>query len=272
MLTHKPLRAMLLTAATALASTSLEAAPVNLNTWTAESYPAVSGFGAGVWTVAPGGGSVNQSVNGQPTLFYSDFNTTGSDVRGKIKTQDASDDDYVGFALGFSPGDTGNSTANYLLLDWKKATQSFDFGAPSTTPGSTAFIGLSVSRVTGVPTADEFWGHVNFTSHTGGAVEELARGATLGSTGWVTNTEYTFRMIFTSTNLKVYVDDILQMDVTGTFEDGRLAFYNFSQANVTYSAFTIDPAPGLLAPGGIALFAVGMIGLALRARRRNRAA
>lgn len=267
MLTHKPLRAILVGAVVALASTSLDAAPVNLNTWTAESYPSVSGFGAGVWTVASGGGSVHQSVNGQPTLFYSDFNATGSDVQGKIKVQDAGDDDYVGFALGFSPGDTGNSAANYLLLDWKKATQNFDFGSPSTTPGSTAFIGLAVSRVTGVPTADEFWGHVNFPSHAGGSVQELARGATLGSAGWLTNTEYTFRMIFTSTNLKVYVDDILQMDVNGTFQDGRLAFYNFSQANVTYSAFTIDPAPGLPAPGGVALFAAGLISLVLLKRR-----
>jgi hypothetical protein len=42
------------------------ATPVELNTWTAESYPAVAGFDAGVWTVSPGGDAVTQSVDELP--------------------------------------------------------------------------------------------------------------------------------------------------------------------------------------------------------------
>jgi len=46
------------------------------------------------------------------------------------------------------------------------------------------------------------------------------------------------------------LDGVLQIDITGNFPDGRLAFYNFSQENVVYSAFTIEqiemPAPGSL--------------------------
>ena len=55
------------------AATVAEAAPVNLNTWTAESYDAVSGFLPGIWQVGGGGSTVTQINNGQPTLFYSDF-------------------------------------------------------------------------------------------------------------------------------------------------------------------------------------------------------
>jgi hypothetical protein len=249
------------------------AAPVNLATWTAESYPAVSGFGAGVWNVAPGGAAVFQSVNGQPTLFVGDFNAFGSDVRGKIKSA-GGDDDYVGFAIGYRNGDTGNATANYLLIDWKQGTQAYDFGTPASTPGSTAYRGLAVSRVTGIPTADEFWGHVDFSAAQGGGtggVTEMARGTTLGDAGWVDNREYEFRFIFQPNNLKVYVDGSLELDVSGSFADGRLAFYNFSQAAVTYSAFTLDRIPVVPEPETYALMLAGMGALGAVARRRRSA-
>ena len=248
------------------------AAPVNLNTWTAESYPAVSGFGAGVWTVSPSGDTVTQSVNGQPTLFYSDFNALGTDVRGQIRVSSSDgDDDFIGFALGFQPGDTSNGAANYLLVDWKQGTQSFDFGVPSTTPRTTALAGLAVSRVTGVPTADEFWGHTNFASHAGGGLMELARANTLGSSGYDDDVTYEFRFVFQPTSLQVSVDGVLELDITGSFADGRLAFYNFSQAAVTYSAFSVDPAPmaPIPEPSTALLLVTGLIGIAVHVRRHR---
>ena len=229
--------ALLLVASAALAG------PVNLSLWTAESYPAVSGFGPGVWTVSLSGDSVTQSVNGQPTLFYSNFNARGSDVRGSITAAGDGDDDYIGFALGFRPGDTSSAAADFLLVDWKRQTQGFDFGSPSTTPGTTALAGLAVSRVTGVPTADELWGHTDFASDTSGGVAELARAAHLASTGWSPGVEYDFRFIFEADRLQVFVNNALELDINGSFPDGRLAFYNFSQREVTYSAFTLDTVP-----------------------------
>lgn len=249
------------------------ATPVSLTTWTAESYPAVSGFGAGSWTVAAGGASVTQSVNGQPTVFYSDFNAVGSDVRGKIRVNSNNDDDYIGFALGFDPGDSTNLGADYLLIDWKRADQFFDFGTPSTTPGSTAQRGLALSEVNGVPTADEFWGHTNFASHTGGGVTELARGTTLFDSPWLVGTEYEFRFIFQADRVRVFVDDVQQFDITGSFSDGRLAFYNFSQADVTYSAFEVESVPPVSTPepASALLLGAGLAGLGLVRRRTRRA-
>jgi hypothetical protein len=214
-----------------------------------ESYPAVSGFGPGVWTVSLDGYSVFQSVNGQPTLFHSDFEIFNTEVEGTIQVQTTGDDDFIGFALGFQPGDTTNPDADYLLVDWKQGNQWFDFGSPSCTPGSTAPRGLAVSRVSGVPTADEFWGHVNFDhpcSDLNNGLQELARGATLGSVGWVDNAVYTFTFEFGETYLRVYVNENpvpeidIELDIGDElFSNGRIAFYNFSQSHVNYEGYMV---------------------------------
>jgi len=221
--------------------------PVDLSEWTAESYPAVYGFPAGVWTVSDNT-SVFQSKNGQPTMFYSDFPAFSTIFEGKIKVETTGDNDFIGFALGFRPGDTANTSADYLLVDWKQGNQWFNFGSPSCTPGSTAPAGLAVSRVTGIPTADEFWGHTNFPASTppppcpdDGGLDQLAQGKNLGSTGWADNTEYEFKFVFNAASLKVFVDGVLEIDITGSFNDGRIAFYNFSQESVRYSGFTVEP-------------------------------
>jgi len=141
-------------------------------------------------------------VNGQPTFFYSDFTAFGTSVTGKIRPG-GGDDDYVGFALGFQPGDSTNAAANYLLVDWKQGTQSFDFGAPSNSPGGNALSGLAVSRVTGIPDADEFWQHKNLASTPAGSgLQELARGTNLGNTGWVDNTNTRSPLILARTTWK----------------------------------------------------------------------
>jgi hypothetical protein len=140
----------------------------NLNGWTAESYEAVSGFNAGAWNVAPNALSVTQSENGQPTLFYRDSLVFGSvdyptthTFSGQIVANIGAlswDDDFIGFAIGFEPGDSSSIDASYLLIDWKKGTQSTTFGAPSCTPGSLAPAGLAVSHVFGVPRPTSFGG------------------------------------------------------------------------------------------------------------------
>ena len=227
------------------ASDAQAVTPVDLNSWSAESYPAVSGFGAGVWTVALDGQSVFQSVNGQPTLFCSDFDAFFTMVQGEI-TVSGTDDDFVGFAFGYEPGDASNASADYLLVDWKAMDQSFDFGSPSDTPGSTAFEGLAVSRVFGIPTADEFWGHGNFdhaSSDLNNGLQELQRATNLGSTGWAIGQTYVFTFEFTSTSLKVEVDGVPELDISGSFDNGRMCFYNFSQAEVTYSGFELTALP-----------------------------
>jgi hypothetical protein len=265
-----------------LGAQTVQAAPIDLNSWTQESYPAVSGFGAGNWTPAIDGSSVLQSVNGQPTFFYSDFNNTfGSSFSGTIRVGNDGDDDFIGFALGFQAGDTTNANADYLLIDWKQGTQGFDFGAPSLTPGSTAPAGLAVSRVTGVPTADEFWGHTDFSAaQNGGAggLQELQRATNLGNSGYLDNTDYIFTFDFGPQDLEVFVNGVKELDINvatlgllSNFNDGKFAFYNFSQSSVTYSGFTQDIGtfPTVPVPAAVWLFGTAMIGLAGFGRRKK---
>jgi len=94
-------------------------AQVDLTTWTAASY----GTPAGNWNLAVDNLSVTQTINGNPTVFIGDFNAFNTDLVSTIRVSATGDDDFIGFALGFEPGDETNSAADYLLIDWKKGTQ-----------------------------------------------------------------------------------------------------------------------------------------------------
>jgi len=206
---------------------------VNLDLWEEES------FGASSWVVQEGT-SVVQTINGEPTFFHSPFNAFNSQFGGKIIVETSGDDDFIGFALGFQPGDTENPDANYLLIDWKQSDQNFNWGG-NNSPGGNAQAGLAVSRINGIPDFDELWQHEDLDPNNDGGVTELARGITLGNTGWDDNTEYEFEFVFTQNNLKVFVDGNLEIDIDGDFSDGRFAFYNFSQGQVRYSGFNLIP-------------------------------
>ncbi|MCP4658557.1 MAG: DUF11 domain-containing protein, partial [bacterium] len=191
---------------------------IDLSTWQTEHYPGNQGLSN--WVVAEDGLSVLQTINSRPSIFYGDFPAFGTRITGRIRVETTSDDDFIGFALGFEPGDPGNPDADFLLVDWKQANQ------------DAARAGLALSRVTG--TQPSLWAHT-----TSADFEELARGVNLGSVGWQDFTEYEFTFEFTPNHFRGHVDGVLELDVEGEFADGRFTFYNASQSTVRYSAFGI---------------------------------
>ena len=261
------LMALPLAAIPALVPTTAQAVPVpvDLSSWIENGFKGNNG--AGTWTVqGAGNDSVRQSSNGQPTVFFeAGSNAQGTALSGTIEVETTTDDDFIGFFLGYQDGELNSTNADFWLIDWKQGDQ------------SGAFDGLALSHVTG-DIANGGAADPTFWEHTG-TVNEVQRATSLGSTGWADNTQYAFDLIFTSTQIQVKVDGVVELDYMGNFTDGAFGFYNYSQPNVRYAGITeeiivVDPCdtnpPGVggcppvgqvPVPGTLGLLGLGILGL-----------
>ncbi len=193
-----------------------------------------SNVSASSWTVSPEGHKVREGTNSLPTFLYSSFSALGTRASGYFRLE--GDDDYVGFAMGFEPGDTVDPEADYLLVAWKQAAES----------GSVR--GLRAYRVRGVP--EDF-----FTINQEPEAELLATGATLGNVGWVAERDYPFTAELTAGRFRVWIDGTLEIDIAAPagdpFRDGRFALYTFAQVAAVFRdvrADAADPADERPAP------------------------
>jgi hypothetical protein len=208
------------------------ATAVDLTTFTVEQYPNAATFPGAVWTITPT--QAAPQSNADASVVYSPDSALNKRFLGMVKP--GTDDDVLGFVLGFEPGDAQiGSSADYLLIDWKGATQGFDFddaGAinfhhDQTTGTFNMPVGLALSRVTGSPNADEMWSHADLPENPSGGVAELARGATRGSSAYNrANGSHLFDIRYTSTNVTVLVDGVEQFNQNGSFPDGRFGLYS----------------------------------------------
>jgi hypothetical protein len=131
--------------------------------------------------------------------------------------------------MGWNPGDSNNATADYLLVDWKRTTQTYqDWG--------TASAGLALSHVQGQVTRGYGGGPIDLWSHTG-VCTELARSFTYGQTGWDFATEYHFRVLYVPGapgSITVWINDVLEFQQSGVFNPGRFGCYNYSQSRTEF--------------------------------------
>lgn len=226
---------------------------VDLSTWTANGS-------AGNWVLQGANDSVLQTTNTtRPTFFHNGTDSQGLALSGTIKVG-SSDDDFMGFVLGYNDGDYNNASADYILIDWKQADQ--------TDAGANGLAGLAISRVTGSLDSGSH-GSNDAWDHTG-VVTQLARADTLGSTGWVDNKTYTFDLIFTSTLITVFVDDVKELSISGVFSNGSFGFYNLSQAGVLYAGIEENIAPAVPVPAALFMFAPALLGF-MGLRRKAKA-
>lgn len=201
----------------------------------------------------PSGAVAIESANADTTFFMGPDTITTLGKKVSFDLYAGGDDDYVGIGIGLSsPNPLIDPAADFLLLQWKGVNQDFDwadadpaFPFHNLTPSSFAPAGLSLSRVSGVVTADELWGRTNFPlidPGTGlpiepdsGGVEELGRGAFYGTRGYNTlGGRHQFKIEYTSTNLKVWVDGSLEFDIDAPldrpFTDGTVGMYEQAQS------------------------------------------
>jgi choice-of-anchor A domain-containing protein len=173
------------------------------------------------WTLSSDRLTVRQTTNSVPAVYMSTLPAVGATLIFDLAVETSSDDDFIGWVVGFDQGDTTNPQASYMLFDWKQADQSLD----SRTLG---LAGLAMSRVNGavIPSGPDGW--APFWSHSG-AISELARARNLGRTGWRDFTTYRVKMEYGTSRIRVWVNDVLEFDVTGNFPSGRFGFYTASQ-------------------------------------------
>ena len=180
-------------------------------------YTNDSGHDTPVWSLSADKLTLKQSLNADPAVYMTNIPITGNTITFTQAVKSTSDDDFVGFVVGFEAGDFSSSTAEWILFDWKQATQAWGSG--------TGKLGFSVSRVTGQATPDHLWNHIT-------TVTELGRGTNQGSKGWKDNTTYTFQLTYSETNIVVYIDGVKELDITGTFPEGNFGFYNLSLIHI----------------------------------------
>lgn len=238
----------------------------------AETYPYQDGTPVpenlgGKWSLGTFSGT--QLVNSyNATLAYMGADAKAMAYEVSISVKDK-DDDFIGFALGFRPGDTTNPNARYLYIDWKGAEQT---GLPS----GTSYSGMKLSYVEGAPLGshpgvpgavestedNEFWisggskdpnektDHITVLQWADNGYGKNGIGWKAGSTG---NQSHIFlfdiqyesdSLVVKLKNQSLETDWVTVFDVTPdtlanydapTFPSGQLAFFGLSQGNATYT-------------------------------------
>lgn len=239
---------------TVASSTAQAATPLDLTTFTVDNYPLADGgsfmrFEPPVYTTTANSATLTVSPN--PHFFYGGPSIMNKRITGTINA--GADDDFVGLALGYTAGDVSNTSADFLLLDWKfnDSAQDIrdDFSSGlfyhDRTPGfddptPLALEGVAMSRVSGTPTGDELWAHFDYTlDNPDGGVTELQRGAARGSTGYIKNHDHVFDISYTSSQIMVKIDGTEEINITGSFPDGVLGLYSMDM-NPTNGATTFS--------------------------------
>ena len=137
-------------------------------------------------------------------------------------TAGTGDDDLMGFGFAWLDG------SHSWLLDWKKATQSFNWGQSVPVNDDVAEVGMKIKRINGSYSWDGLWGGSD-----GAGVSTIA--GPVGA-GWNAGTVYHFVMQLSPGHIVVTRDglplfDVLEPSFPGGA--GKITGYGFSQNNVT---------------------------------------
>ncbi|MEM6793798.1 MAG: PKD domain-containing protein, partial [Acidobacteriota bacterium] len=172
------------------------------------------------WRNSNDGDDSTNSAQSRPSFYYSPSDLNGQAVEGYL--DDSGHRGLEGFAFGFNPGDTTNPDADYLMLLWSRGTS--DGAMPR---------GLWLYQVRGTP--PDLW---NLNAHSP-QVTKLADGIHYGSSGFPDRNRKV-RAHLESDRFRFWIDEELEIDVTGNFTDGRYALFNNGVSGTRYYDWKID--------------------------------
>ena len=162
----------------------------------------------GTWNLSPDNLSVLQTVNGGDVYYLSPNNYINVILTGNLKTTD-NDNDIMGFVFGVE-GTIGTAPYHCYRFQW-------DEGGDGN--------GMYIKELSQTGTNTTYSNPGNY---------------------WTRNFTHNFSITYTSTFFEVYVDGNLKTHIDGCFNPGKFGFYNHSQAQVTYSNFTVKPVAEFL--------------------------
>ncbi len=198
---------------------SLCGGDINFNSWSQAGMES-----EGNWVVSGDGSSVNQTINGAPTIFVGNRDYLNVNFSGKMRTDYGRDDDWMGMVFGWQSDGIHTSypiTVKSYVFMWKQRDQ----GAYRS--------GFTLFEVNGTFNNKREYIDAFATPFSGATVLASNYG-----TGYTTGQDYTVSIDYNSSNIKAYVDGGLIFDVDGCFDEGKIGFFNHSQPDVTYSDFT----------------------------------
>lgn len=200
--------------------------------------------GDGDWSYSAEDNSWYQAENTPEATFLYDPSgeALGKAISGSISVQTTTDDDMIGFVVGYSQDEQISEDANYLLMTWKQLPQS-GWGEGMSlwhVTGSLAYTDLSEK-------SENFWDPNTVTS-----IELVDTATNYGTVGWEDFESYTFDVAYDGSYLAVFLNGELEMSLTpgeigmDQFEEGSFGFYNFSQNDVLYDGVEYDDVAVLL--------------------------
>jgi len=108
------------------------------------------------WTITDDGLTVRQSENSDPTVYVSTLPAMGVTITFDLTVNTSSDDDFIGWVVGYQANDATNPNAEWILFDWKQNYQSLSGG------GVIGYEGLRMYSVNGaLNDEDDLWGHLS---------------------------------------------------------------------------------------------------------------
>ncbi|MFT6746439.1 MAG: gliding motility-associated-like protein [Glaciecola sp.] len=204
---------------------SLCGGDVNFNSWTQAGKTS-----EGNWVVSDDGKSVNQKINGNPTFYNGKKDYLNVKFSGKMRTDFAGDDDWMGMVFGYQGDeltDTYPITIKTYVFGWKQKHQVHD--------GRTWPEGFSLLEVNRTISSTNDFRDGFAAPYVGSTVLDTLYGA---GKGYETGVDYDVSIEYTGSKIKVYVNNELIFNVDGCFDPGKIGFYNWSQEDVTYSDFS----------------------------------